>query len=126
MKDAPNTTPPIVGRQNTEGGFKRLLFGHAAADAYYEALDRENRYYLWMEFSRFGSLRAYPCVLQAGDETLAFLPYGDNAAFLARWEALMTPENLQTLQITELTKADFQRIYRAYRSADESPDTRRD
>ena len=115
MKDAPNTTPPIVAKQNKEGGFRRLLFGHAAADAYYEALDRENRYYLWMEFSRFGSLRAYPCVLQDGDKTLVFRPYGDNDDFLKRWQALVTAEVIRTMQITELTKADFQRIYRGYR-----------
>lgn len=115
MKDAPNTTPPIVGKQNTAGGLKRMLFGHAAASAYYEAHDAAGRWYLWMEFSRFGSLRAYPCAVREGEETEAFHPYGDNAAFLARWEALLTQENIRTLQITELTKDDFQKIYRGMR-----------
>ena len=122
MKDAPNTTPPIVGRQKTAGGLRRMLLGHADADMYYEALDAAGRWYLWMEFSRFGRLRAYPCAVREEGAVLAFRPYGDNAAFLARWEALLTPENLRTLQITELNKADFQRIYRAHRAEDETPD----
>ena len=124
MKQAPDTTAPIVAKQNA-GGWKRLLFGHAAAGAYYEALDAAGRWYLWMEFSRFGSLRAYPCAVREGDETEAFHPYGDNAAFLTRWEALLSPENIRTLQIAELTKEDFQRIYRAQRTEDDAPDSRR-
>ena len=118
MKEAPYTTPPIVAKQNEAGGWKRLLFGHTAADAYYEALDIAGRWYLWMEFSRFGSLRAYPCALSDGEETTAYRPYGDNAGFLERWESLLTPDTIQTLKITELTKADFQRIYRGIREAE--------
>ena len=116
MKDAPFTTPPIVAKQNDSGGWKRMLFGHAVSDAYYEALDPEGRYYLWMEFSRFGTLRAYPCVLKDGGETLVYHPYGDNGAFLERWQTLVTEKAVHALQITELTKADFQRIYRSYRN----------
>ena len=113
MKDAPNTTPPIVAAQNRT--WKRMLLGHAAASAYYEALDPEGRWYLWMEFSRFGTVRAYPCALTDGEETLVFRPYGDNSDFLRRWEALITEDAVHTLQITELSKADFQNIYRSYR-----------
>ena len=114
MKDAPFTTEPIVARQAPSGGLKQLLFGHAAAAAYYEALDDAGRWYLWTEFSRFGQLRAYPCVLKDGSETLRYRPYGDNESFFERWQALVTEQTIRTLHITEHTKAEFQTIYRSY------------
>ena len=43
MKDAPFTTPPIVAKQADSGALRRMLFGHAASDAYYEALDAAGR-----------------------------------------------------------------------------------
>ena len=120
MQDAPFTTEPIVAKQNTSGGLKRLLFGHAASGAYYEALDDAGRWYLWMEFSRFGSLRAYPCVLKDGDETLRYRPYGDNEAFFDRWQTLVTHQTVHTLRITEHTKAEFQKIYQSFRDNEKS------
>lgn len=118
MKDAPFTTPPIVAKQADSGALRRMLFGHAASGAYYEALDAAGRYLLWMEFSRFGSVRAYPCVMTDGDETLVYRPYGDgNDVLLERWQAVVTEDAVHKLQITELTKADFKRIYQSYREA---------
>ena len=118
MKDAPDTLPPIVAKQSEGGALKRMLFGHAAADAYFEALDAEGHWYLWTEFSRFGIVRAYPCVLRDGDTTLVYHPYApDNSTLLECWKGLVTVESVHTLQIKELSKADFKRIYRSYREA---------
>ena len=53
-----------------------------------------------------------------GDETLVYRPYGDgNDALLERWQTVVTEDAVHKLQITELTKADFQKIYRSYREA---------
>ena len=124
MKEAPYTTAPIVAKQNGQGALKRLLLGHAAPDAYYEARDDAQRRYLWMEVSRFGTLRAYPCALTDGDETLIYRRYEDNSALLERWQTYITEKTVLTLQITELTKDDFRRIYRACRGEDNAPDDR--
>ena len=69
MKRPPYTTEPLVGNEK-KAGIKELLLGHLAGDAYYEAHRDDNGVYiLWMEFSRFGLLSAYPCVLAERDET---------------------------------------------------------
>ena len=76
-----------------------------------------------MEFSRFGQLRAYPCVLHEQDhEPLVFMPFSDpesddrNQVLLERWETLVTPERFPPACISALGKDAFQKIYRAYRN----------
>lgn len=117
MKQPPYTTPPLVGG-GEKPGLKQLLFGHLAAGAYYEAHRDDNGVYiLWMEFSRFGRLLAYPCVLAERDrEPLVFSRSGDGSdALLRRWEELITPESFPRFRFTRLDKAVFQKIFRAYR-----------
>ncbi|MGM9670395.1 MAG: hypothetical protein ACI3XD_02320 [Oscillospiraceae bacterium] len=124
MKEIPYTTAPLVGTDGQKSSLRQLLFGNLAGNQYYEAHSEESGVYiLWMEFSRFGQLRAYPCVLHERDhEPLVFMPFSDpesddrNRALLERWEALVTPERFQSAGISALGKDAFQKIYRAYRN----------
>ena len=75
-----------------------------------------------MEFSRFGTLWAYPCVLrERGHAPLVYrarAPEDDagNAALLARWAALASPETFAAdYRVSVLEKEAFQKIYRAYK-----------
>ena len=121
MKRPPYTTEPLVGNEK-KAGIKELLLGHLAGDAYYEAHREDNGVYiLWMEFSRFGLLSAYPCVLAERDETpMVFRSYdpadsGGNNAMFDRWRELVTPESFHSFRVNKLSKSAFQEIFRAYR-----------
>lgn len=124
MKEIPYTTAPLVGADGQKSSLRQRLFGNLGGSAYYEAHTEDNGVYiLWMEFARFGQLRAYPCVLHERDcEPLVFMPFSDpesddrNRALLERWEALVTPERFQSVGISSLKKEAFQKIYRAYRN----------
>lgn len=124
MKEIPYTTAPLVGADGQKSSLRQRLFGNLGGSAYYEAHTEDNGVYiLWMEFSRFGQLRAYPCVVHERDhEPLVFMPFSDsesddrNRALLERWESLVTPERFQSSCISSLKKETFQRIYRAYRN----------
>lgn len=124
MKDIPYTAAPLVGAGGQKSSFRQRLFGNLAGSQYYEAhSDESGIYILWMEFSRFGQLRAYPCVLHERDsEPLVFYPYTvaeqdeRNQALLERWTELVTPERFPPVCISSLEKDAFQKIYRAYRN----------
>lgn len=121
MKQPPYTTEPLVGSAR-RSGLRELLLGHLAADACYEAHRDDNGVYiLWMEFSRFGTLRTYPCVIHERDaEPLVFGVGGaeGDSAFFARWQTLVTPESFSRFRWGKLEKSAFKRIYRAYRSGE--------
>lgn len=124
MKEIPYTAAPLVGAEKQKNSLRQRLFGNLAGSRYYEALSSENgAYILWMEFSRFGELRAYPCVLHERDRApLVFQPYAasepddGNRALLERWTELVTTECFPSSCISELGKDAFQKIYRAYRN----------
>lgn len=124
MKEIPYTADPLVGANGQQSSLRQRLFGNLGGSAYYEAHTEDGGVYiLWMEFSRFGQLRAYPCVLHERDcEPLVFQPYADvaqedqNQALLARWAELVTQEQFPPSCIFSLKKEAFQKIYRAYRS----------
>ena len=123
MRQPPYTVPPLVGPVQKKS-LKTLLFGHLSADAYYEAHRDDNGVYiLWMEFSRFGTLWAYPCVLAERDEKplvfSSWSPGGDgsgNDVFFARWQELVTAESFPRFRYTKLDKAAFQKIFRSYKA----------
>ena len=125
MKRPPYTTEPLVGSER-KAGLRELLFGHLAAEAYYEAHRDDNGVYiLWMEFSRFGQLSAYPCVLAERDqEPLVFTSYGrntgstENDELFRRWQELVTPESFSRFRYSKLDKAAFHKIFRAYREGE--------
>lgn len=124
MKEIPYTAMPLVGAEEQKNGLRQRLLGNLAGSRYYEAHSADNGIYiLWMEFSRFGQLRAYPCVLQERDsEPLVFQPYAGsetddrNQVLLKRWTELVTPARFPPTCISGLEKDAFQRIYRAYRN----------
>lgn len=119
MKQPPYTTPPLAGKSAQKLTLRQMLLGHLASDAYYEAHRNDNGVYLlWMEFSRFGRLLCYPCVLAERDgEPLVFRPGDDggNRALLDRWNELVTPETFETFRFAPLKKEAFGKIYAAYR-----------
>lgn len=118
------TTEALIGSAAPKPRLHELLFGHSREEAYYEARDdRAALYLLWMECRRFGSIRAYPCVLREGDsEPLVFNSSvsasveDTNYRILRQWEALDLPARLGSLQIQSLNKEDFRQIYRSFRS----------
>lgn len=124
MKEIPYTAAPLVGVDGEKNSWRQRLFGNLAGSRYYEAhSDESGVYILWMEFSRFGQLRAYPCVLHERDcGPLVFQPYAasepddGNQALLERWTELVTPERFPPSCISSLEKDAFQKIYRAYRN----------
>ena len=124
MKQPKNTAAPIVGREENPFSLKSLFAGHRNSARYYEASDSENTLYLlWMEYSRFGVLLSYPCVLSEGEgETLAFdtsvgpAAEAKNERLAARWDALSLPDRKDSLRIRELPEKEFKTIYRKYRT----------
>ena len=119
MKQPPFTAAPLMGAESRSFSLRKLLTGHLSSDAYYEAHREDNGVYiLWMEFSRFGTLYAYPCVLrEQGREPLVFRAAReeDNRALLDRWNELVTAESFSAFRPGVLKKSDFQRIYDAYK-----------
>ncbi len=99
---------------------RRFLLGDMASGMYYEAHREDNGVYiLWMEFSRFGRLLAYPCVLQEKDSEALVFRSGfaeENEALMARWNELVTPESFAGFRCTSLKKDDFRRIFTAFRT----------
>lgn len=123
MKQPKYTSAPIAGVPENPFSLKTLFVGHRRSSRFYEATDSENTLYLlWVEFTWFGVLLAYPCVLsEAEGETMFFdnSAYPDeekNARLLARWDALSLPDRKDSLNIRELKKKEFKALYRKYRA----------
>ncbi len=121
MKQPSCTVPPLMGPDASKKfSLRRFLLGDMASGTYYEAHREDNGVYiLWMEFSRFGRLLAYPCVLQEREgRTLVFRSGGaeENDALLERWNELVTPDTFPRFRCTPLKKDDFRRIFAAYRT----------
>jgi hypothetical protein len=118
MKQPPYTVAPLMGAK-AGTGLRSLLLGHLSGSHYYEAhCQAEGLYLLWMEFSRFGALWAYPCVLDEKDgEPLVFCPGNDeeNTRLLERWNELVTAATFARFSVLTLQKADFQKIYRSFK-----------
>ncbi len=122
MKQPSYTVPPLMGPDAAPRfSLRRFLLGDMASGAYYEAHREDNSVYiLWMEFSRFGKLLAYPCVLKERDsEALVFRAGGEeNDALLARWNELVSPESFAGFRCSPLKKDEFRRIFTAYRAGE--------
>ena len=124
MKQPSFTAAPIAGEPDNAFSLKSLFTGHRRSTRYYEARHRENALYLlWMEYTRFGVLLAYPCVLAEPDREAMFFDTSanpmaeeNNAHFLARWDALDLPEKRDSLDIRSLKEKEFRELYRKYRS----------
>jgi hypothetical protein len=117
MKQPPYTVAPLVGAKSGTS-LRSLLLGHLSGSHYYEAhYQAEGLYLLWMEFSRFGALWAYPCVLDEKDgDPLVFCPGNDekNTRLLERWNELITAPAFARFSVLPLQKAEFQKIYRSF------------
>ena len=124
MKQPSYTAAPIVGEPESPFSLKSLFVGHRRSMRYYEARDGENPVYLlWMEYTRFGVLLAYPCVLaEEGAEVMFFdtsanpMAGENNERMLSRWEALNLPDRKERLAIRPLKEKEFRELYRKYRS----------
>ena len=124
MKQPKYTSAPIAGVPENPFSLKTLFVGHRRSSRFYEAADSENTLYLlWMEYTRFGVLLAYPCVLsEAEGETMIFDTSVDpgaeekNERMLARWEALSLPDRKDSLNIRELKEKEFKALFRKYRA----------
>ena len=81
MNQPKYTAAPIVCEPESPFSLKSLFMGHRRSTRYYEAADSGGTLYLlWMEYSRFGVLMAYPCALsEAGGESLFFDTSSDPA-----------------------------------------------
>lgn len=123
MKQPSYTAAPIVGEPEPVFSLKTLFAGHRRSTRYYEASDEEGIYLLWMEYTRFGTLLAYPCVLaEADSEPLFFdtsanpMAEDNNIRLLSRWEALNLPDRKDSLEIRPLKEKEFRELYRKYRA----------
>ena len=124
MKQPSFTAAPIAGEPEPVFSIKSLFTGHRRSMRYYEARDAEQTLYLlWMEYTRFGVLLAYPCVLAEADSEPMFFDTSANpmaqeinARLVARWESLSLPDRRESLEIRTLTEKEFREIYRQYRS----------
>ena len=132
MEDYETLTKLNAARHKTQSRFVRsFAAGNVreqsngeSAYAYFTDRIRENALYLlWMEYTRFGVLLAYPCVLSEPDREAMFFDTSanpmaeeNNACFLARWEALDLPEKRDSLDIRSLKEKEFRELYRKYRS----------
>jgi len=119
MKAPDYTAPPLVGPDSGKTSFRQMLTGHLSSEAYYEAHRDDNGVYiLWMEFSRFGRLYAYPCVLQEMDGATYVFRSGsaaDNEKLIGRWNELVTKDSFARFTFQTLKKKEFNSIYSAYR-----------
>lgn len=121
MKQPSYTVPPLMGPEASKKfSLRRFLLGDMSSGMYYEAHREDNGVYiLWMEYSRFGKLLAYPCVLQERDgEALVFRSGGaeENEALMERWNELVTPETFPSFRCSSLKKDEFRRIFSAFRT----------
>ncbi len=117
------TVAPLVGDAEKKASFRELFFGQRRAARYYRARDAAGGLtLLWMEAPRFGTLRAYPCVLQERGKTpmvfssaASALAAEYNAAMLRRWEELCLPERLAAMPVETMTEKEFREEYRRFR-----------
>ena len=125
MNQPKYTAAPIVCEPEGPFSLKSLFMGHRRSTRYYEAADSGGGLYLlWMEYSRFGVLMAYPCALsEAGGEPLFFDTSPDPAAgekndrLTERWNALSLPDKKDSLTIRRLSEKDFKEAFRRFREA---------
>lgn len=114
-------TPPLVSQRKK--GFRTLFFGQSAEQKHYRATHyNENITLLWLEASQFGKLHCFPCVLQEGDELLAFQTFKSpeatrlNAMLVQRWNLFVNPENIKTdYHVEEMTRRDFYELFHELR-----------
>ena len=110
-------TPPLVGQRKKS--FRTFFFGQSAEQKHYRATHyNENITLLWLEASQFGKLHCFPCVLQEGDELLAFQTFKSmeaskiNAMLIQRWNLFVNPENIKTdYHVEEMTRRDFYELF---------------
>ena len=124
MKKPSYTSAPISGEPERRSWLKDVFAGHRRSGRYFEGRDQANGAYLmWMEYSRFGMIMAYPCVLaREGEETLVFdtspntAAEENNARLLEAWEALALPERKEALEISPMEEKAFRAAYRKYQN----------
>ena len=123
MKEPAFSAPPLSGEPETKKlSFRELLLGERRKDRYYEAEDPGHTVcLLWMEGTRFGTLRAYPCLVwEEGAEPLRFdssptVEAGENnSRLMARWELCTAPERLAELEIRPLELEAFRAKLRSF------------
>ena len=128
MKTPPFSAPPLSGEpEKKKLSFRELLLGERRKDRYYEAEDPGHTVcLLWMEGTRFGTLRAYPCLVwEEGAEPLRFdssptVEAGENnSRLMARWEVCTAPERLAELEIRPLEREDFRTKLKSFPAAPE-------
>ena len=124
MKKPSYTSAPISGEPEKRSWLKNLFAGHRRSAQYFQGRDEANGAYLmWMEYSQFGVIMAYPCVLAREGETVLVFDTSSNAAaeennarLMEAWEALALPDRKEALAIFPMEEKDFRAAYQKYRA----------
>ena len=112
-----NYTPALINNREKGKGFKFALMGQASKEAFYRGFHKsESRVLMWIEASKFGVMRTYPCVIEDNGDIFIYSktsPY--NGLLTDMWKEMVSVENVGIeYKVEELSKSTFNQIFGDY------------